>query len=293
MLISLHEALQYANKAGIAIAAVNVPYFEGLLAAIKVAEHAGTPMILQHAQTHEDLMPLSEIGPVMRLLAARSQNPFVLHIDHATDIDYVCSGIDLGFNSAMFDGSRLQFEENVKKTAEVVRMGRKDGFDVEGELGVVSGSEAGRSGDDITDGAMYTNARQAREFVERTGITALAAAFGTRHGLYKQEPILNYQLIRDLSENAGAALVMHGGSGLSSSQYRLCIANGVRKINYYTYAAAAAAAAVTAASRGDQVPNDALFPSLALRATEAVEANLSSFVAIVNKPPEVLPVAKV
>lgn len=275
MIIGLDEALAYGQERGIAIAAVNTPFFEGLLATIAAAEATGVPVILQHAQVHEGVMAIEDIGPAMVALARRSEAAFVLHIDHGEDIDYIQRGLDLGFNSAMIDGSLLPFEENVARTAEVVRLCAERGVGVEGELGQMTGNENGDPSQGVADADLYTDPGQAAEFVRRTGVTALAASFGTVHGLYHREPRLNYALIDELCAATGVPLVMHGGSGLSGREYADCISHGVRKINYYTYAAKIALdAARTAAAN----PRTILFPKVAAAATKAVEADVTTFV---------------
>jgi fructose-bisphosphate aldolase, class II len=275
MIIGLTQALDYATQHGIAIAAVNTPFFEGLLGTIAAAEKSGVPVILQHAQVHEGVMPIEDIGPAMVALAQRSPAPFVLHIDHGEDIDYIARGLDLGFNSAMIDGSRLPFEENVARTAEVVKLASARGFGVEGELGVMTGNENGDPDQGVADEELYTDPENARDFVARTGVTALAASFGTVHGVYHREPSLNYPLIAELRAATGVPLVMHGGSGLSQEEYRRSIAQGVRKINYYTYAAKVALDAARAAAADE---NTILFPKVAVAARNAVEADITAFI---------------
>lgn len=275
MIIGLREALDYGRRHGIGIAAVNTPFFEGLLATIRAAEATGVPVILQHAQVHEGVMAIEDIGPAMVALATRSDAAFVLHVDHGEDIDYIARGLEVGFNSAMIDGSRLPFEENVARTAEVVRFAAERGVGVEGELGVMTGNENGDPSQGLADENLYTDPGQAKEFVARTGVTALAASFGTVHGLYHREPQLNYPLIDELCAASGVPLVMHGGSGLSDDEYRQCIAHGVRKINYYTYAAKAALDGARAEAAN---PETILFPKVADAATRAVQADVTAFV---------------
>lgn len=275
MIIGLREALDYADTHKVAIAAVNTPFFEGLLAAITVAEETGIPVILQHAQVHENVMAIEDIGPAMVALAKRTEAPCVLHIDHGEDIDYIAKGLDLGFNSAMFDGSHLSFEENIARTREVVQLASARGFGVEGELGVMTGNENGDPSQGTADESLYTDPEQARLFVEQTGVTALAASFGTVHGLYHREPQISYDLIDRLTEATGVPIVMHGGSGLTPQEYRDCIAHGVRKINYYTYAAKAALDGAREAMKDETT---ILFPKVALAARRAVEADLRAFV---------------
>lgn len=281
MLIGLREALDYAVAHRIAIAAINVPFFEGLTAVIRAAEQVGVPVILQHAQVHEGVMAIEDIGPAMRALAERSPGAFVLHVDHAEDIEYVQRGFDVGFNSAMFDGSHLRFEENVARTAEVVALAGERGFGVEGELGVMTGNENGDPSQGKADERLYTDPVRAREFVQRTGVTALAASFGTVHGLYRREPRIDYELLDELRRSVPVPLVMHGGSGLGVPVYRECIARGVRKVNYYTYAAKAA----LDAARGEiEQPETLLFPKAAAAAGRAVEQDVHAFITALAEP---------
>lgn len=279
MLIGLNEALDWAQRTNSALAAVNTPFFEGLLGTIDVAERAGVPIILQFAQVHEGIVGIDEIGPAMVALATRSESPFVLHVDHGEDIDYIRKGLEIGFNSCMIDGSHLEFEDNVARTAEVVAMASELGVGVEGEIGVMTGNENGDPSQGIADETLYTDPEAAREFVRRTGVTCLAASFGTVHGIYHAEPKLNYDLLDSLVEATGVPIVMHGGSGLTVEEYQSSIRHGVRKINYYTYAAKAALDAVRPLVADENV---FLFSSIASAARKGVEADVSAFVSSIT-----------
>lgn len=283
MLIGLREALDWAEKKNVGLAAVNTPFFEALLATIDVGERSGVPIILQFAQVHEHLVSIEEIGPAMVALAQRSSSPFVLHVDHGDDIDYIRKGLDIGFNSAMIDGSHHDFEENIRLTSEVVAMCHERGVGVEGEIGVMTGNENGDPSQGVADETLYTDPEQAKEFVARTGVDCLAASFGTVHGVYRQKPKLNYELIATLRQATGVPIVMHGGSGLADEEYQNSVRNGVRKINYYTYAAKAA---YDAASQVVSDPTVILFPNLAQAAREGVAENVQAFVDVLKATEE-------
>lgn len=275
MLIGLREALEWADQRSSALAAVNTPFFEALLATIDVGEKTGVPIILQFAQVHEPLVSINEIGPAMVELARRSPAPFVLHVDHGEDIDYIRTGLDIGFNSAMFDGSHLDFATNVARTREVVELASERGFGVEGEIGVMTGNENGDPSQGEADASLYTDPEIAAEFVRQTGVTCLAASFGTVHGMYNAAPELNYGLLDRLTAATGVPIVMHGGSGLDADEYRASIAHGVRKINYYTYAAKAALDAARPVANDPEV---ILFPKVAMAAREGVARDVEAFV---------------
>ena len=125
-----------------------------------------------------------------------------------------------------------QFKENVSNTRYAAALADEYGASIEAELGAM-GAEG------VEDNIMgaYTDPELAKIFVEETGIDALAASFGTVHGIYKSEPKLDFERIENIRELTGVPVVMHGGSGISDEEFRRCIDRGVRKINFYTYAA--------------------------------------------------------
>jgi fructose-bisphosphate aldolase, class II len=131
----------------------------------------------------------------------------------------------------MFDGSTLDFENNITGTREIVKAARILGVSVEAELGHVGGDEGG--GNDNYE-AYYTEPEKASEFVESTGIDALAVAIGTVHGEYVKKPSLDLNRLSEISRNVKVPLVLHGGSGLSDDDFKQCINRGIRKINIFT-----------------------------------------------------------
>ena len=210
-------------------------------------------------------------------LATRSTAPIVVHVDHGESFEYVKRGYDVGFNSAMFDGSRLPYEENLAITKDVVALAKDyGGLGVEAELGVMPGREDGEQSSGTGDSTLYTDPDLAHEFVAATGVTALACSFGTVHGLYKAEPKIDYELISTLRVRTGVPIVMHGGSGLSPAEYRECIARGVQKINYYTYADKAALEAVKQFLVDE--PETFVLAPVTIAARDAVEQNIEELV---------------
>ena len=147
---------------------------------------------------------------------------------------------ELGFNSVMYDGSVLPEEENLKNTAEMVKIAARYGACVEAEVGCMGARESGAGSDE----SVYTDPETAKMFVEKTGVHALACAFGTAHGLYLKAPKLDFPRLAKIRDLVSVPLVMHGGSGVSPEDYKKVIELGVRKINYYSYMAKAGATAV-------------------------------------------------
>lgn len=243
MLVTLKEILEIAKEKKCAIGSFNTPNMTSIKAVIGAAEELNQPVIIMHAQVHEEmgLCCMEEIAPIMLMFAKRAKVPVCVHLDHGTDLSYVKRGLELGFTSVMYDGSTLSTEENISNTKKTVSLAQKTGASVEGEIGSM-GTREGGGGNDIS---IYTDPDAAVKFVRETGIDALACAFGTAHGFYKDEPKLDFERLSKIHSMIDVPIVMHGGSGVSEKDYREVIKRGVRKINYYTYMAKAGGESVS------------------------------------------------
>ena len=269
MLVGLKEVTAEAKKRGIAVGNFNTPNLECLIAVLDAAEELDVPIIIAHAQCHEDVAPLDKIGPVMVELAKRSKVKVCVHLDHGEDFEYCKRAIALGFTSIMIDFSTLPYEENLKGTAEVVEYAHAHGVDVEAELGSMPAREGGGEVT-VSKESLYTNPELVVDFVSKTGVDALAIAFGTAHGIYKETPILNMDIITAVTEKTDLPLVMHGGSGISHDDYREVIKRGIRKINYYSYMSYDGYAA---AKKTVETKEADFFHNLALNAQMAMKEN--------------------
>ena len=238
MLVTLSGILPIAENRKIAVGAFNAANLESLQANVAAAAELKVPMILQFAQCHEEWIPLKLIGPLMVDFAKKASVPICVHLDHGETLDYLQQALEIGFTGIMYDGSTLPYGENLANTQEAVRMAVDYGAGVEAELGSMgrreSGAGDGSGAEDETK--IYTDPEQARDFVEQTGIDALACSFGTTHGIYLKQPKLDFDVVRRVRELTGnIPVVMHGGSGVSSEDFHRAIEAGVRKINYFTY----------------------------------------------------------
>lgn len=267
MLVNLQEVLIYAENNNCAIGAFNTPSLECIIAVLHNAEKYNVPVIIEHAQLHETVMPLDIIGPIMVLCAKRAKVPVCVHLDHGETLDYIERALELGFTSAMYDGSKLSFEENVENTLKAVHMARKYGAGIEAELGVMGVSESGEEGTNSKDN-IYTDPELAKSFVEATGVNALAASFGTAHGIYLTKPQLDFPRIEKIKELTKVPLVMHGGSGVSEEDYVKAIEKGVRKINYYSYMSREGVFATRELLKNEE---NLLYHDIALAAVKAME----------------------
>ncbi len=252
MLVSLKEILEDAKQKKYAVGAFNVPNLEAVQATIEAAEELNVPVILQHAELHENLISLEEIGPIMLKKAKEAKVPVCVHFDHGSSFDMCVKAIKMGFTGIMYDASTKSYEKNVAETAEIVKIAHAAGAYVEAELGQMLnssiGAGEGRGSVEIEDFASeddcYTNPKQAKDFVERTGVDCLAISFGTSHGVYVKKPVLDLNRITLIKNEIDIPFVMHGGSGVSEEDFKKSIENGICKINYYTYGALAGADAV-------------------------------------------------
>lgn len=291
MLVTLNELLKEAKEGKYAVGAFNVPNLEAIRGVIQAAEELGSPVILQHAEVHENLIGLEEIGPIMLQYAKEAKVPVAVHLDHGASYEMCVKAIRLGFTSVMYDASIKEYEVNLEETKEIVKIAHAAGVSVEAELGhiftsAVGGGE-GRGSDSSDDydvlEDVYTDPDLAKEFVEATGVDCLAIGFGTVHGIYLKEPKLDLNRILQIKEKIDVPFVMHGGSGVSEENYRIAIKNGICKINYYTYMDKAAGKAVQEClekNSGDSV----FFDELSLSATAAMKDNVKAAMGIFMKP---------
>lgn len=267
MLVNLVEILNLAEEKHFAVGAFNTPNLECILAVVDTAEKLNVPVILSHAQLHEEVAPLDKIGPVMLESARRAKVPVCVHLDHCETLDYMARALELGFTGVMYDGSTLPYTENLENTKKAVAMARPYNCGVEAELGALASREGGGAS---ASGPVYTDPDQAVEFCQKTGIDALAPSFGTAHGIYKSKPVLDLERVKVIAQKTGLPLVMHGGSGVSPEDYRTGIANGLRKINYYSYMSKAGTQAVKELLGREEIT---FFHDLALAAQKAMQAD--------------------
>ena len=265
MLVTLKEVLDLCEARECAVGSFNTPNLEAVIAVIKAAEELNVPVIIQHAQVHEELMPLKVIGPIMLEQAKKAKVPVVAHIDHGETLDYIYQALDMGFTSVMYDGSTLPFAENAANTKLAAAMAKSKGASVEGEIGSMGRRETGEKTSAEPDpDKIYTDPDEAKIFVEQTGIDALACSFGTTHGVYVTEPKLDFTVVENVRRKCKIPVVMHGGSGISAEDFQKAIKAGVRKINYYTYMAMAGGKAVAdqLCRKGTPIEKDGISYSL-------------------------------
>ena len=272
-LISLADGLKHARANGYALGAFNVLDSHFLRALFAAARQENSPFIINIAEVHFKYVSLDSLVEAVKFEAARHDIPVVLNLDHGLHFEAVVRALRLGFSSVMFDGSTLEYEENILQTREVVKMCHAVGVSVEAELGAVGGDEGGALYGHA-DESLFTDPMMARDFVDRTGIDALAVAIGNAHGKYKGEPVLDLPRLDALRQQAAIPLVLHGGSGISNDDFKRAIELGIHKINFYTGMSQAALSAVETRIANRQPLYDE-FAELLLAIEEAITDTVS------------------
>lgn len=232
MLVNMKEMLLPAKKGGYGVGFFNAVNVEMARAIIETAEELRAPVMVG---TAEVLLPVTELERVAEYLipmAEKASVPVCVHYDHGLTFERCMEALKLGFTSVMYDCSTASYRENVEKVAEMVKICHAMGVTVEGELGHV-GDNAGE-GKLENPSDYFTDPDTAADFVEKTGVDALAVAVGNAHGDYAFPPKLDFERIQVISEKTNLPLVLHGGSGLSDEDFRRAVNLGVSKVNIFT-----------------------------------------------------------
>lgn len=229
-LVTSEAMLLSAQKGGYAVGAFNVENMEMAQAVIWAAEELQAPVMAQTTPSTVKYGGLALYQSMLAALARDAKVPVAIHLDHGSGFALAAQALREGYTSIMIDGSHQVFEENIALTRRVVEMCSPSGVPVEAELGKVGGKE-----DDLDGGSGgYTDPLEAKAFAERTGISSLAVAIGTAHGVYAGTPKLDVQRLSEIRKVVEVPLVLHGASGLTDESVRDCIARGICKVNFAT-----------------------------------------------------------
>lgn len=229
-LVNMRELIARADAAGVGVGAFNVGNMEMIMGVVKAAEELDSPVIMQIAEGRLPYSPLHIIGPAMVAAAKASKVDIAVHLDHGSTFETIRQALDIGFTSVMFDGSSLPYEDNVRKTKEVVAIAGAYGAAVECEIGVVGGNEGG----DRIHQICYSDPHEAMLFSKTTGADAMAVAIGNAHGLYSAKPELRFDILEEIRQRSALPLVLHGGSGITDGDFQEAIRCGIRKVNIAT-----------------------------------------------------------
>ncbi len=226
-LVTTKEMFEKSMKEHFAIGAFNINNMEFIQAITEAANEANSPVILQVSSSAIKYATLPYLKKMVEAAVETTNIPIALHLDHGPDFETCKMCIDNGFTSVMIDGSKYDFEENIRVTKQVVDYAHSKGVVVEAELGKLAGVE-----DDVNvkeDDARYTDPDQAYEFVQRTGCDSLAIAIGTSHGAYKfkGEARLRFDILAKVKEKLpNTPIVLHGASSVVPELVDMCNNNG-------------------------------------------------------------------
>ena len=278
MLVNLTEILKIAEEKKIAVGMFNATGFDSLQAVIAAAEELDQPVIIAHAEVHNVYNDISLVGPAMIAMAKNAKVPVCVHLDHGTSLEMIWRALRIGFTSVMIDASALPYEENLALTKQVTDIAHAMGVSVEAELGRLVTGESGEASEGVTRPEdFYTDPEEAKAFCKETGVDALAIAFGTAHGFYTAQPKLDFDVVKNVAAATGLPLVMHGGSGVSDEGFRQAIANGIRKINYYSYMSKAGYEAAKAVI---EAGNTKYLHDVEYAATQAMKENVKQAIRV-------------
>ena len=226
-LVTTKEMFEKSMKEHFAIGAFNINNMEFIQAITEAANEANSPVILQVSSSAIKYATLPYLRKMVEAAVETTNIPIALHLDHGPDFETCKMCIDNGFTSVMIDGSKYDFDENVRLTKQVVDYAHSKGVVVEAELGKLAGVE-----DDVNvsdDDARYTDPDQAYEFVQKTGCDSLAIAIGTSHGAYKfkGEARLRFDILAKVKEKLpNTPIVLHGASSVVPELVDMCNNNG-------------------------------------------------------------------
>ncbi|WP_108423640.1 class II fructose-bisphosphate aldolase [Flagellimonas amoyensis] len=210
------------------ILATNFYNFETLQGTLMAAKSMDQPLILQLTRSSIEYMGLPVAFNLAKSMLEYHHVEGWIHLDHGDSYELVKECLEIGFDSVMIDASEKPFEENIAITSKVVQLAQQYGANVEAELGYIAKLGQGKS-----KGA-FTSPAEAKEFVEATGVDALAIAIGTAHGFYDSEPELQLEILSQIAEATTATLVLHGSSGVPAEALKNAVDRGICKINLAT-----------------------------------------------------------
>jgi len=233
MLTPLSTLLNVAKQEKKAVGAFNVYNLETILAVVEAANRRQSPVIISFGESYFTHAPVEVIATIVKEICTPLDIQVALHLDHAKELTSIARAIRAGFTSVMYDGSALPLAANIQKTKYIVEYAHAVGVSVEGELGYMNNEDGTcEEGLDLEKG--YTRVQDAAEYVNGTGIDALAVAVGNVHGIYKGRPTLDFARLDEIAQAATVPIVLHGCSGIPDYYIKKAVSLGVAKINVNT-----------------------------------------------------------
>lgn len=233
---SLREYIDEARDGGVAIGHFNISNLEALRGIFNAAKEKNLPIIIGVSEGERDFIGVKQVVALVKSLRDEYEYPIFLNADHTYSFERVKEAVDAGFDSVIFDGTKLAFDENIKITKQCVEYAHRKNPDilVEAELGYIG--QSSKILDKVPDGLVMTDPEDAKKFVVATGIDLLAPAVGNIHGMLQSgiDPALDVGLIKKIGAAVGIPLVLHGASGNSEADIKAAIVSGVSIVHINT-----------------------------------------------------------
>ncbi|MEU6818827.1 class II fructose-bisphosphate aldolase [Streptomyces sp. NPDC046860] len=239
------ELITRAARRRTAVPAFNIITLEHIEAVVSGAETAGAPVVLQVSENAVKFRG-GRLCPLARAAVTAAEQagvPVALHLDHVQSESLLRQAPEAGFSSVMYDAARLPYAENLTATRAAADWAHAQGLWIEAELGQIGGKD-GRPPLDAHAPGARTDPAEARDFVERTGVDALAVAIGSTHAMTTRTAALDHALLERLCAGLAVPLVLHGSSGVPDDALVEAVAGGIGKVNVGTALNAALTGAV-------------------------------------------------
>ena len=241
-----------ARKNQYALGAFNVNTYDEMVAIAEAAQSRHLPVMMMASMSSAQFFEPHTFAKLVRALDEQYSIPIISHLDHCTKPDLLAACAEAGFDSVMFDGSHLDYEENVRITAELAQFSHARGVFIEGELGVIAGEE----GPVKSAYSVFTDPAKALAFCERTSLDSLAVSIGNAHGFYKGKPNIQFDILAEIAGICSLPLVLHGGTGIPGGDIQKAIGMGIAKVNVGTEIRAVYAKAILDYARENEKTAD-------------------------------------
>ncbi|AQT79839.1 ketose-bisphosphate aldolase [Mycolicibacterium litorale] len=229
--VPLSAILEPAFDQRYGVPAINVFNDLTMEAVLETAVEERSPLIVQTSVKTVRSVGASTLFAMWQAMTAGIEVPVALHLDHCPDRAVITDCLQRGWNSVLFDASELPVAENQRQTVEVVAEARAHGAHVEGEIESITGVEDGHGSDDESERQPL---QTVLDFIAATGVDVFAPAIGNAHGVYRQQPVLDFARVEDIVGKAGVPVALHGGSGLTDTDFARLISLGCAKVNIST-----------------------------------------------------------
>lgn len=234
MYVSMKQMLARAANEGYAVMAINAFNLESAAGIIRAATRMRAPIIIDLLQEHlKTCFDCDVLTSSLITMSRQAPVPVAINLDHGSDVAHLKWCLQQGFSSVMVDASTKSFEDNLAITRSVVEFAQQFNASVEAEFGGMGLVGAGTG---FTEQSMYTDPDAAIEFIQKTGVDALAISYGSTHGDYPEDytPTFRFDIVEKIRQATNVALVLHGGSGSGPENIKRSVASGITKINVGT-----------------------------------------------------------